>query len=191
MATQIVVAFLHLMNKVLLATFVVLCAFLWRVAKHHHPLNSDQDINNTAKGCTLYNSSCFDISRCRHGVGVYIYTEDDEPLWSRVMTRLFAVQELLLRFDRRVVASLHAVDSGIKIVSDPSKACIFVPRVAACLSVNRCPLPLWLEGLRLRALPFWNNTGHNHVLLDHFDSKEATHLPSHVSGTSISIRSAT
>ena len=183
--------FLHLMYKGLVATCVVLCAFLWKVAEHQHALNSNQVADNVVRRCTLHNDECFDFSRCHNGVGVYIYKEDDEPFWSRIVTRLFAVQELLLRFDRRVIASLRSADSGIRIVTDPSEACIFVPRVASCLSVNQCPLPLWLEGLRLRALPFWNKTGRNHVLLDHFDSKETSHLPPHVRGTSISIRSAT
>jgi hypothetical protein len=146
-----------------------------------------------AAACTLGDAHCFDWSRCagRDGVYVYIYKTSDEPWWSRLLMRLFADAEMSRRFDRRVAAALSARGARVKLVSDPARACLFVPRVGTCLSVNKCPLPTFLAQWRLRALPFWNGTGRNHVLLDHFDSAGASHLPRGASGAAMSMRSAT
>ena len=146
-----------------------------------------------AAACTLDDERCFDWSLCarRGTAAVYIYTAEDEPWWSRLLVRLFADDEISKRFDRRVAAALSTRDSGVNVSSDPAKACLFVSRVGSCLSVNQCALPLWLAQWRLRALPFWNGTGRNHVLLDHFDSAYASHLPLGHSGLAVSIRSAT
>ncbi len=91
--------------------------------------------------------------------------------------RLFARDHETRRFEDRVARALRDPASGVAVTDDPARACLFVPRVGQCLSVNRCPLPAWLAAPRLAALPYWHGTGRNHVLLDHADHPRAQVVP--------------
>uniref|UniRef100_A0A3B3ZE77 Exostosin-like 3 n=1 Tax=Periophthalmus magnuspinnatus TaxID=409849 RepID=A0A3B3ZE77_9GOBI len=100
-------------------------------------------------------NSCFDYARCpiTSGFPVYVYDPASYP-WGELIDPL--VKQ----------AVLAAAKSNIYITDNPSIACLYLVLVGELQESSKIPPSSDLEK-QLKALPYWRNDGHNHVLV-HF-----------------------
>uniref|UniRef100_A0A8C6WDU8 Exostosin-like 3 n=1 Tax=Neogobius melanostomus TaxID=47308 RepID=A0A8C6WDU8_9GOBI len=115
----------------------------------------------SSRSCRLH--SCFDYARCpiTSGFPVYVYDPASYP-WGELIDPLV----------KQAFAS--AAKSNLYVTDNPSIACLYLVLVGELQESPSAKLspPSELEK-QLKALPYWRNDGHNHVLV-HFSRTSTT-----------------
>lgn len=115
----------------------------------------------SSRSCRLH--SCFDYARCPLTSGFPVYVYD---------TGSYAWGDNIEPLVKQAFAA--AANSNIYVTDNPSVACLYLVLMGELQEPpsSKLPPPSELEK-QLKALPYWRNDGHNHVLV-HFSRTSTT-----------------